>query len=554
MTRTKTPRRAAAAGVARWRVAMVGFAAAVLPPALPLAVLATPRARWRFERGDVPWFVSVVLYLTLSVIHGALDWNALGVGLAWLVLRSGRSLAEDPIARRAGADGLGVGVAVLACWSLVQVLVVGAARGSGPAWFHHPNVFAHAWIPLGVLLVLLRGRRWSDVALLVAAGVALTTTGSRSGVLAAVVAIGVLLPWRRWRWRRALPVAAIALAVGVLVLSLAPRPPWLDRIVGPWLPAAGATPAVANLLLASEELDAVGFWAPLHVSVARVSEVGVVPAEWRVERTHPASWSRPQQSVTLAAGQRYTLTAEFRGEGDSARPGLLAWGQDDTGTQQVSVSLGPDGVQGAAIGRIAELEATAVATTDGWTRLTASFRVTGEGSLRVGVGPNPDLASEAPGARVDVRALQLEQGLEATAYAPGPVPLASAADRARGEALARLPLWSVAWSGFREHPVVGRGYGSFAGVASTEFADGALVPHPHNQALATAYEGGLLGIAAVASLLVGLWQRRSRALGAVLAALLVANLFDATLLAIVVLFPTALLAGFAGPAPTRSAA
>lgn len=53
----------------------------------------------------------------------------------------------------------------------------------------------------------------------------------------------------------------------------------------------------------------------------------------------------------------------------------------------------------------------------------------------------------------------------------------------------RTWLWSMAWDGFTESPLVGHGFGSFALVSAAEY--------PHNILLETAYELGILGLAAL---------------------------------------------------------
>jgi hypothetical protein len=537
--------RSGAVRVRAWRDAAIGFLAAAVPLGLPVAALTVRRASWRARRDDLPWLLSASLLLALSVIHGVFDWNLLGVALAWLVLRVGRRIGADPAAARAAGLGLGAGVLVLALWSIVQVGVLAAPRASGPPWFHHPNVLAHAWLPIAALLAVLPRHRWSPWPLLAGlAAVALAMTGSRSGALAALVGVVLLVPWGRWPRRRLVPLLAGAVLVAAALLVALPRPAWLDRLVGSWVPSSAGSASV-NLLMASEDLDAVAVWTPLHVSVARLGDAVAVPVEWRVVRTATASWSRPQQSVLLEAGRRYTLSAEFRGVGTPGQPGWLGWGQDETGTHELTVWWDEDGAHGAVLGRLVDLEVAATPVGGGWTRLSASFAVSGDQPLRIGLGPNPDLSTATEGAAVDARALQLELGAAATAYAPGPMPRASAADLARGEALARLPLWASAWSGILERPLAGWGYDAFGRYQERRDAGLEAPAHPHNQVLATLFEGGLVGALAGVFLLLGLWRGRSRPVRAVLGALLVANLFDATLLAVAVLFPTAFLAGVA---------
>jgi hypothetical protein len=191
---------------------------------------------------------------------------------------------------------------------------------------------------------------------------------------------------------------------------------------------------------------------------------------------------------------------------------------------------------------------------DGWTRVWVAFSTRGPGPLGMAFGPSPDLDSDRPLVDVRVRALQLEAGERPSAYAATEA-VAGALGAARGEAAARLTHWRVALDGIAARPLLGWGYDTFGAYA---FADGRAIDrprHPHNQVLASAFEGGLVGLIALVCVVVALLTAGRSTTRALVFALLVANALDTTLLSTFVFFPLALLAGLErGDAATPSPA
>jgi O-antigen ligase len=103
----------------------------------------------------------------------------------------------------------------------------------------------------------------------------------------------------------------------------------------------------------------------------------------------------------------------------------------------------------------------------------------------------------------------------------------------------RADLWSAAYNGFRGHPLVGEGTGSFAKMAKPQACTGpgCLDPYPHNILLESAVELGIIGLGLVLAFLIVSARRvvgvvrnpLTRAPGSIVAALFVSGVVNSLL-------------------------
>lgn len=540
------------AAVARWLRPIIGFAGGVQPTALVLVALAAFRGVRR-DRSDVTWLGAVLAYLVLSVAHSAWDPNVFGVLAAWLVHRGARRIARPGAGHEAMGAGFALGTLAIAAFALLEVGVLGRPRALGPTGYDHPNVLAHALLVSGVGIVATCARGALRAAGLGAAVVALVLTGSRSGLLGLATAAALAVAVER-RSRLGLALVATAAVIVGAATILAVGSPWAQRIIGPLMaPLADSRPV--NLLVASEAVDNDAAWTPSGVEVVTTSARGDGPPRvHRIERNRAVDWARPQQLVTLDPGATYTVSAEFRHEGNG-EPGFLGWAQHPDGNVEIRVSLAGDTARVRRAAGFADVDANAISLDDGWTRLEVTVTLDRSSPVDLAFGPSPDLASSSPGVATDIRALQFEMGTGASAYVPTTRLLVGT-----GEALARLAIWRSALDGIRSHPWMGWGYGAFpAFFLSRGDATGSATPptHPHNQILSSAFDGGGVGLLGLGFVVIALTSGSRGWARSVLSGLLLANLFDSTLLIATVLLPAAFLSGAAamphdgGPAPGR---
>lgn len=88
----------------------------------------------------------------------------------------------------------------------------------------------------------------------------------------------------------------------------------------------------------------------------------------------------------------------------------------------------------------------------------------------------------------------------------------------------RLEIWRIAWQGFWQSPVFGKGFGSFLAYSRYVFMDGRnYTSSAHNLVLQILYEGGVVGLAAVAG---GVWLVLRRCWNPVILPAMVAILID----------------------------
>jgi hypothetical protein len=471
------------------------------------------------------------------------------VAFAFLAYKGGVALAahaRSSTVRPAVTSPFLWALVALVGFSLAQAALMGAERATGPGWFAHPNVFAHALTILGFVAAAAVGvsSRWLVLVALLG-GVVLT--GSRSGLVVFVVAL-LFMAFTTSGWRR---TSAAVLVVGVLLVastSLAfPGSPWAQRILSPLYSALGTERQATNLLIRTEALDDATYWNQLGTVIERALPADS-PAVWRVTRAEAVEWARPQQALDIDRGTPLTLSATFK-RVTAAAPGFIGWAQgtDDPsaagaprGGMTFEVALDAGSAPRVSAAGLVSHSARYVDLGDGWSRLEFTFVVAGEGRVRVGVGVSPGVGSPQLGDAVEVRELQLEAGDAVTPYQPS-----IARTTGVGEALARVAIFRAAVRGIAQAPVLGHGSHEFPEFYRSTNGEGESPAHPHNAYLDAGFTSGVVGLVALLSVLGALYRASGRVQRAVLAGLAVANLVDSTFMSGSVLYLLAFVAPFA---------
>lgn len=563
---------------------LAGVAFALFPAGLAVVMLVTSSRRSGPRRPGlnrpgwrrfVPFLVAASLIALASTFTRSVDLLLLAqvliLGGVVVTAASGPVLSQED--EDAAHVGVGLGLSLAAVLSVVQVVVAGSSyltglvpdtgplafllgpsadSGRAHGWAVHPNAFAAAMLVPSVY-VAARSRRLAVRAMaLVPALVVIAASGSRTAMVALLAGFAVaILPDlvggdARRRRRSALSVAGALVVLVGLVLVV---PGLRTRLVPTLGPVTGTS---VNLLVSTADLSDPTWWRP-RVTVerhapeapSRLGDLDGAPVvAWELTRVGGEWTDRLQQRVTIGTGTPYTLSFEYLPASPTATFGVIAWGTRD-GEQHGFVARG----QGAAwlvdpTGGIDTATPVVVDVGASWRRVELTFTNTGPADVALELGVAPDLAPRAAGEVSDtllVRRLQLNLGREALPFVPTPAPDRTAAI-ARDAVGTRVSIYREALQLIAQRPLVGWGAGGFEVLreASTSPARGAA--HEHSLFVWAALRYGALGIGAVTLLFVGLATRR-REVGAMLVALLVANLFDLTFFSSGLAYGAALAAG-----------
>ncbi|HET8984269.1 MAG TPA: hypothetical protein VFN03_00795, partial [Trueperaceae bacterium] len=162
----------------------------------------------------------------------------------------------------------------------------------------------------------------------------------------------------------------------------------------------------------------------------------------------------------------------------------------------------------------------------------------------VEIGIAPDMRQRLPTEPVLVRAPMLRAGSASQQYSPT-FPPDRAALRAASAVDTRLRVYGEAWSRFLERPLFGWGPDGFSLLRSdTRDATVRAAAHEHSLLLWAALRYGLVGVAAVLVLVLGLYRHAPQQVAA-LAGVMAASLFDLTFWSSGVVLSLALVAGTA---------
>ena len=534
--------------------AAAALALVLAPGTFALALLlALPRLRHPLPPGTLWMTIGTLLWMLPLLLRGApatlLD-NLQPVALILIVA----VVSTLPLSRSLSPIALGVliGLTLLGLFTLLQLggavsallapfvdndaiarlaenSRAAQALGRASGWMEHPNQWAvRGLVPGTFVLAAAGGPRWRVTVVLPTVLIALAA-GSRATLLG--LALGLLLLALHYLWRGRFSVRKLALVSLSLaaMAALALLPPWGARVQALFdLIAPDSTPVDEsyNLFIASADLnDASWFERGVTVEQLRDGE----QTAWTVRKTLEGSGQRLQQRIELAPGD-YILSAELRALDPAARPGLLAFWRDASMVEHALNVQRRDGDWHTNTqGSLSLLSFEQKPLEDGWLRLELSFRNDAEDIIVFPVGPTPDRRRVA-GGQLDVRNLQLVEGTTALPYQPT-FPPDRARLQAQSSALGRGPIFAAAWQGFLARPLLGHAEGAFsAWFQRWNDNDAVVVGHAHNLFLQTLFARGIVGSLGLVLLLTGMALATGGAPGflIVLAAVLAANLFDAT--------------------------
>lgn len=501
----------------------------IFPFALPLSP-ALNLNKVRFHRSDLLWALSILLLSISSIGTGELRIELLTFGAAFLAYKGGQAAVTHCASgsQAKHRDAFGLAFIVLFVYALIQALFNGDQRVSGPIWFGHPNLFAPVMLLVGFSAAAGVQSRWRW---LVGVGtlVPLVLTGSRSSLIALFVALALAAAFIRG-WRR---TALVTFGVGVVAILLAsfafPGKTWAQRLLSPIYSSIGFTVTSKNLLTRTEDLGNLKHWNHIGVDVVLRDGPKFLPAVWTVSRIEPTEWARPQQVVEVMRGEPYTLSAAFS-TSSRARPGLIGWASSEGSRIHFEVGLFEEQAVLRRNSGLEESSAHVIDLENGWRRLAFTFTLSGAGVAEVAIGVSPKLESDSLNDSVDFKELQLEVGHASTGYVP-----AIEGSAGLGEARARGKIFEIALKGVLKSPWFGLGSESFTDFYATREPTDVAPSHAHNAYLQTAFSSGLLGLAALICIMISLFWAGGPVNRVLLIGLAVANVFDSTLTAGVVL-------------------
>ncbi len=520
-----------------------------------VALLAIASGRLELQRADRWWWFSALLLGTPWIVTGHV-WAGIGataqVVAVWLIFRAAaavrRSIAGTQLSFDVAA-GLLVGFAAALTFGLGQSAQwrIEPARSVLDvfAWSGNPALFGHAMVLLAALLaVVVPSAALRTVALALGALAALAS-GAHEAVLAwLLVAVGLRLLRRRgtrttvgaeWALIAVMLFAASGLGESVGLGRTGFR---FDLVA----PAAGA-----NLFRGTEASGE--WWYPLGVSATetQVRIDGVDRTGFAVTKTDPAAYARLQQIVELRPQREYVLAVSWAID-DAVQPGLDGWGVSPGGGRDAN--LAATYRNGSWLTNATQhftiLGADVSVGDDGWAHGHVAFRYQADAPLVWYVGAVPD-RSTALGATTTFAKFQLIEGAEVLPYVPNASDVRLADLRA-----ARLPMWREAVQAIAQRPWLGWGPTGFQSATealqSSESRFRPVAAHAHSLVLDTWLERGVMGLVGLlllaGALALRTLQQRDRAMAIVLAAVVVLNLFETTLLNGALIYPLAAMLGW----------
>ncbi len=536
---------------------VAGISVAVLPAIAPfLALLAVVAGRIRLQRTDRWWWSAALLLalpfaLTDSLVTAGLA--AIQVLAVWLLFRAACEIRQAT--RNLNVDmPLGAGLVV----GLAATLVMGIARIDGFSWKMsitaldaivwkaNPGIFGHSMFVLSALLaVVVPSARLRTIAIaLGAAGVLLS--GAREAVYAWLLFSGLLFAGSRSRSTVGRVVEWVLFALVLATVG------GLGPVVGlgrtGFLTSFVSGSSGPNIFRGTEIGDA-DWWHSLGVryETRAVDVEGQARTGFVVTKVSPEPWSRLQQVVTLEPSTTYTLGTAWKAEADS-RPGLDGWGQ--VGADEAPAILSATRV-GAALdarttGPIEVIAATIEDLPEGWQRANVTFVYEGTRPLIWYTGVVVD-RSPGAGDTLSFAELQLTRSDTAIPYVPGHAERGVTDLRA-----SRFPIWQDALQAIGARPWLGWGSGGLPEAVTALDATAQRVrpipSHAHDMVLDVLVQRGLVGGTGLLLLFTLLAlrsiQQRDREMLAVLAGVVVLNLFDATLFSGEVIYALALVLGW----------
>lgn len=551
---------------------LLGFGFAFLPGYGPFfGLLFFLSTRWQLRRHDLWWLAAAVLCGLPLMLSPDTWWqgalSSVQIIVAWLLYRAfghlhGVRQALPALHERSMRWGLLAGLALVVSlgWWQIEALNLGAAKTIAQAivWRSPPSLYGHAVLVLGALMAVLMPQAGLRVTSLGLTALGILVSGSREAAIAWVIVALALFVLHSGRSKRSfwLELSLLAVMFGV-ALGLSPYLGW--GRVGFLLDLAPSVEARQNLIQGSEIADG-DWWDALGVAVnereAAINRQTLTVYD--IAKLEPESWRRLQQAVTLEPNQPYTLSAYVQ-SAPGARPSLQGWGRVNTqnANQDANQNASTFIVIGEMLagrwhasvsgpGRV--LASNSMVISENWRRVWVSFVYTGNDPLTWWVGMAPDRREQASAASA-FAGFQLEPVATTTSTALSPYQ-PGAASQGLGLQVARLPYWRAAWQGFLERPWFGQDETFGRYFVTQGYSSKIQQPpsHVHNLFLQFLFTRGIVGLTGLllllAALIYPLVQRRDVGMLTVVAALLIANLFDYSLFYGAVLYPLVAVAGW----------
>jgi Undecaprenyl-phosphate galactose phosphotransferase WbaP len=536
----------------------LGIGFALLPSVGPfVAVLLFISSRFKVARADLLWCTVALLYSIPTALSGDIGLAAgafLQVAAGWLIFRAFAEFSRyetSMLETKTMGAGLLVGLGLVIALNLLRVEAwnFGTAKTIAQAivWESSPALFGHTVLVLGGLIVILARSRLVRLGALALSALGILVSGSREAAIGwVVIALVTALMHRSASWRSRLGEVAVIAVMVAVATGLGPLMGWGQ--VGFLLQPSNQGPG--GNLLQGTEIATGDWWDTSWVSVEASDGVidGMPLTVYRVQKEGSEGWLRLQQAVQLQPNTTYTVSTWLQESDLDVRPGIQGWGQvDRTEESQPFVLAGAlaGGEWRASVSGPGQLLEAGIADQDGtWRRVFATFEFAGNQPTAWFVGLVPDARQQASTV-TEFAGFQLEPG-GLTAYEPG------SATRGLALTVARLPFWNAAWQGIQERPVLGWGVAGFSDYFQQTWPERSrarIVPaHPHNLFLHAWFERGLFGLAAVllfiAILAAPALKRMDLPLLALVVAVIVANIFDATLFYGGVFYPLVAIAGW----------
>lgn len=539
-----------------WLAVVIGLAFSLIPTVGPfVAVLMLIGQPFAFGRQDVLWALAALVgglpALLTSGLTGLL--GAAGpIIAAWVVYRAFSMLPairQDHRFRNLSI-GLIIGLAITVFNGWLQNSNLDLAYrtvAQAISWETNPALYGHSVLALGLAISLIMPFTGPRITALALAAFGVLVSGSREAGLAWLL-FATLLPLTDSRMRQARQAARYYGVVTILLVFLAGVGTLLGwGRLGFLVDVVPVEDSEKNLIQGSEFPESV-HWRAFGVEV----EAGTVQfpdgplTTYELVKTAEEPSSRLQQVVNLEAGQPYTVSAWFQPGSQDFRYGIQGWTELLDGATFSATGIMQNGDWVVRASRPSRILDSGIADEYGdWQRLWFSFVYEGEQSpVQIFLGLSPD-NQRALGGTAQVAGFQLERGSEPTSYVPG------SAARGVGLGSGRLPYWSAAWSGFLRSPLIGNSeafpdYYQSLGRQRTRINEPPA--HAHSTLLQTLYQYGLAGALSLTVFMAAVgwpaWNRKDHPSLLLLAAVLLANVFDTTLFYGGVLYPLVAVLGW----------
>jgi hypothetical protein len=504
-----------------------------------------PKAGFYFAvAGLVLWSLPDLFKLDPLAFAGSIMQAALVLISLSALFELGARLSSSPDLGSVNS-GLALACGVMAAISLFQVLglvdpwlpTVPRAHG----WLDHPNTWAALGLLPGLALLIVPSGVRARAAGLTALVIHVLFTGSRMSfatILAFALTVSLIHIWTHVDRRLYVPIMAALLLVSAFLVAAHPRiraDIW--EIGSASVQAAGGREGDGNLLALSGGQSR-------HVTVDDSGDGGTL----KIKKIDENWWARYQRQVLLFPGTTYALGLNIKRITPHALSGILGSGrQQDVGTNvELRAWLEDDDLKVESTPELRLRTAKAERIDGDWLRLELLFTYTGSSHVRWWVGPTPDQRPIDSGAVIAVKNMQINRGSELLPYSAEPP-----YELPTMQALSRIAAFKVAWQGFLERPILGQESGSFERFFRRHppTPNPAVITHAHNLFLHTLFERGLAGTFGLALFLIGIaviGKTGSKRFVFLMAAILLANLFDMTFWAAGTAYGLAALAGFIG--------